>query len=204
MKQSATEGRTVLFVSHSMQAVQSLCTKAILLEKGRIVEEGNIDKVATKYMQKIQKGSKAISKINHTGEGERKISIKNIYSYNGKAEKTDKFRTYETFGVSLGLDTFDSFKDLRLDINIVNFSGSHIAVLTKNFPYKDANNKKIKLLIEKLPLAPGNYYSNISIYADEVLQDRVSEAFAFEVIQTENVIEGAHDIFYGELELDKE
>ncbi len=46
---SKGEGRTVLFVSHNMAAVKSLCTNGILLVNGQIVENNNIDVVVQKY-----------------------------------------------------------------------------------------------------------------------------------------------------------
>ncbi len=48
---STQEGRTVLFVSHNMTAVKSLCTRGIVLEYGKIVFEGTIDKVIEKYLE---------------------------------------------------------------------------------------------------------------------------------------------------------
>lgn len=44
-------GRTVLFVSHSMSSVTSLCTSAILLDAGRIVASGKVSEVVMKYYQ---------------------------------------------------------------------------------------------------------------------------------------------------------
>jgi len=43
-------GRTVLFVSHNMAAVKSLCTKGIVLENGRITMNDVIDKVISYYL----------------------------------------------------------------------------------------------------------------------------------------------------------
>jgi len=48
----ATEGRTVLFVSHNMGAVESLCNKGILLESGEKTSESEIQKVVSKYLSK--------------------------------------------------------------------------------------------------------------------------------------------------------
>jgi lipopolysaccharide transport system ATP-binding protein len=45
------EGRTVLFVSHNMVAVQSLCGRVIWLNDGKIVEEGQPDQVVSSYLQ---------------------------------------------------------------------------------------------------------------------------------------------------------
>lgn len=47
---SEGQGRTVLFVSHNMEAVQNLCTRAILLNEGRINTIGNIPNVVTQYL----------------------------------------------------------------------------------------------------------------------------------------------------------
>ncbi|KAB1155851.1 ABC transporter ATP-binding protein [Flavobacterium luteum] len=47
---SKGEGRTVLFVSHNMPSVKSLCNKGILLEHGKIIKDDKIDEVITKYM----------------------------------------------------------------------------------------------------------------------------------------------------------
>ncbi len=48
----AREGRTVLFVSHNMLAVDSLCTRAVCLHEGRVVLEGQPGLVTSRYLQK--------------------------------------------------------------------------------------------------------------------------------------------------------
>ena len=50
MEDIANQGRTVLFVSHNMPAVQNLCNKGVLLENGKVSFEGNIDEVIGKYL----------------------------------------------------------------------------------------------------------------------------------------------------------
>jgi lipopolysaccharide transport system ATP-binding protein len=51
MSDIASQGRTVLFVSHNMSAVSRLCSRAILLDGGRILEDGPVDEVAGHYLQ---------------------------------------------------------------------------------------------------------------------------------------------------------
>ncbi len=51
MGEAAKTGRTVLFVSHNMLAVEDLCDRAIWLENGRIVGEGESSKVVSDYLQ---------------------------------------------------------------------------------------------------------------------------------------------------------
>lgn len=52
---SQSDGRTVLFVSHSMQAVNSLCDKALWLQKGKVQQWGTAAEVVNKYVSSIQK-----------------------------------------------------------------------------------------------------------------------------------------------------
>lgn len=51
MGKVAQEGRTVLFVSHNMTAVQSLCTRVIWLNEGQVVEKGQPGQVVAHYLQ---------------------------------------------------------------------------------------------------------------------------------------------------------
>jgi len=51
MSASALSGRTILFVSHNISAVRSLCTHAILLTRGKIEMQGAVDKVTAHYLQ---------------------------------------------------------------------------------------------------------------------------------------------------------
>jgi lipopolysaccharide transport system ATP-binding protein len=51
MSEVAGEGRTVLFVSHTMTAIQSLCNRAIWLEDGQIAEDGPTDQVIGHYLR---------------------------------------------------------------------------------------------------------------------------------------------------------
>lgn len=53
MKDVAGEGRTVLFVSHDLAAVKTLCTKGILLEKGQVVFAGNAEDTLAVYNRRI-------------------------------------------------------------------------------------------------------------------------------------------------------
>ena len=51
---SNDEGRTVLFVSHNMAAIRSLCKKAIILEKGCKIFEGETEKAVNTYLQNME------------------------------------------------------------------------------------------------------------------------------------------------------
>jgi lipopolysaccharide transport system ATP-binding protein len=50
MGQVSRQGRTVLFVSHNMPSVKTLCTRAILIEGGRVEMDGDVDYVVNRYL----------------------------------------------------------------------------------------------------------------------------------------------------------
>jgi len=51
IEQVGQHGQTVLFVSHNMQAVLRLCGRALLIEQGRLVQEGPVHEVAASYLR---------------------------------------------------------------------------------------------------------------------------------------------------------
>ena len=53
MSEVASEGRTVLFVSHNMQAIRRLCRTGILLEKGRLIAQGEAESVIRGYLASV-------------------------------------------------------------------------------------------------------------------------------------------------------
>ena len=55
IKQMFSKGITVLFVSHNLKQVSSLCTRAIWLEKGQVVEDGPVDEVTEHFEKKVTK-----------------------------------------------------------------------------------------------------------------------------------------------------
>lgn len=55
MQNIAGEGRTVLFVSHNMTAIQSLCSRAIVLENGRVAFEGSTEESVVRYCTSVEK-----------------------------------------------------------------------------------------------------------------------------------------------------
>jgi lipopolysaccharide transport system ATP-binding protein len=51
MKDVAGQGRTIIFVSHNMEAVQKLCSTGILLDRGKLLLQGSIEQVTRKYLE---------------------------------------------------------------------------------------------------------------------------------------------------------
>ena len=63
MGEMAKEGRTVLFVSHNIAAVENFCGKAVLLDSGRIVLQGDTRQIITHYLETVLPSSIAAVSI---------------------------------------------------------------------------------------------------------------------------------------------
>ena len=59
----AKEGRTVVFISHNMVAVNSLCKRAIWLDGGKMVEDGPSSKVVSRYLAEAVKSTSSIEEV---------------------------------------------------------------------------------------------------------------------------------------------
>jgi lipopolysaccharide transport system ATP-binding protein len=82
---SRSDGRTVLFVSHNMDAVQRLCTRTVLLERGRHVLTGPTASVVAQYLSQAGAASSAgawidLSSVERTGSGAARVSQARYWS----------------------------------------------------------------------------------------------------------------------------
>lgn len=119
MQDAAGEGRTVLFVSHNMNAVRQLCSKAILLENGQMKSMGEIGKVAQEYL-KIGKSSK---------NGNYSILENLLFSTAALSNKGVATASYN-YGdeLKLTVKTLDKSKEsFGMEIRLKNSNGDYLA-----------------------------------------------------------------------------
>jgi ABC-type glutathione transport system ATPase component len=65
----ASEGRTVLFVSHNMGAITQLCSTALLFRQGRLVAQGSAEAIVDQYLAKLL-APRASAELEHVVERE--------------------------------------------------------------------------------------------------------------------------------------
>ena len=77
----AQEGRTVLFVSHNMAAIQSLCKTAFQLEYGSIIQAGDSKSVVSAYLSGAGIITSSIVWIDESEPGNKEIRLKSLCAY---------------------------------------------------------------------------------------------------------------------------
>jgi lipopolysaccharide transport system ATP-binding protein len=68
------EGRTILFVSHNMTAVRSLCSRALLLKDGRLIGDGPAGEIVDRYLEEGSLRAGKIGRKHHEGSGRLRVT----------------------------------------------------------------------------------------------------------------------------------
>ena len=107
MEEVGNEGRTVIFVSHSMPTVTSLCSRAILLESGKVVKDGPTSEVVMHYYNSGQ-SSPASADFSRTYVGDTYVRLLKGEIINGRGEVTLELNIDEPVTVEM---TFEVLQD---------------------------------------------------------------------------------------------
>ncbi|NIM97857.1 MAG: ABC transporter ATP-binding protein, partial [candidate division Zixibacteria bacterium] len=126
MRNVAAEGRTVLFVSHNMGAIRSLCQRAICLDKGEVTLDDQADRLVSYYLgQNTVEGAMVSSEdIEARMEPTKKqkepyIRIKKIAILDQTRALREWFYSDEEIVISIIFKCFKPVRDLRVVASVV-------------------------------------------------------------------------------------
>lgn len=116
-------GRTVLFVSHNMEAVRNLCERCILLDKGQIAFDGSTKEAIERYNNIQSAGKLKINKgqYNKNRRGSGTLSYTNIEMVDIHGHERNTFNIGETVRFKLSYEVFEEMEGLHAALCI--FSG---------------------------------------------------------------------------------
>ncbi|MDO6597678.1 ABC transporter ATP-binding protein [Oceanihabitans sp. 2_MG-2023] len=185
---SKGDGRTVLFVSHNMAAVKSLCTRAIVLENGTSVFEGNTDQAIQFYLTADnQKGSSCIRYFDSSNFDTEKCLVKHI----GVKAKIKDFNApitrEDVILFQTEIEKFDT-SYITVVFMIKNEAGEIVLVTNSELGEKTLNfkgNKKLEMQI------PSHFFNEGVFYVDMMVTDTKKPLFHekdvinFSIIQEE-------------------
>jgi len=141
---SKGEGRTVLFVSHNMAAVKSLCNKGLLLENGNVKYDGTINNCIEQYLsQNIYSNAINIeNEINRTGSGNVQFVNFNLQNFRGETIKNVLTGERVTLVFTIKVNKKDC-KNIDLGFSLHNTYGDFISVLYSSYQneFFDVKNK---------------------------------------------------------------
>ena len=127
MQDVGREGRTVLFVSHSMEAISRLCERSILLKDGKVIMDGNTPNVVNRYLDEGI-GLKPVRKWNGQdimpGDEVVRLCAVQVTNEDGKVAESVDIR--DPFCIQMEFEVFKPGHWLLPNFNIYNDNGMWI------------------------------------------------------------------------------
>lgn len=124
------EGRTVVFVSHSLGSVESLCDRVILLERGNLEAEGNPQAVITEYMNRMEQPSgeaeKQVSPL-ATRSGDQRARLIHVRLGHGDADRGDEVSADEPFRIMATFEVRERVEGVFVEFGLAPASGDRFA-----------------------------------------------------------------------------
>jgi lipopolysaccharide transport system ATP-binding protein len=188
MEGIARKGRTVLFVSHNMTAMLSLCPKAFLLNSGELIQEGSAQRVIQSYLESVRSAATLPldRRTDRTGDGSARILSVQI-------ESTDRdkiIRSTSRLRVTLRYQSDHPIQHPQFLVGIYDYNNSGIFLLDSdaagNLPEILPARGCMSCETGAINLTPGACYLNIALLKGGVMADYVEYASEFEV-ETEDV-----------------
>jgi len=182
MKDVSGQGRTVLFVSHNMAAVQNLCDKAIFLKGGQIIEQGAASAVLQTYLKSSSSNFDLdlFSRTDRQGTGV--VRFTSFVMLNDKEETVSNAQSGEYIILRFGFESSgeSEIRKLHFAIGIDDDFGVRIAHLSNDvtneiFDRVLSNNRYVDVHIPRLPLRGGTYnytlFSSVNGEISDYLQN---------------------------------
>ena len=187
MDQVARSGRTILLVSHNMGSIQSLCSRVIYLDQGRILHDGEPDEVVTRYLDRLQSiaGSVDDDPGRRPGDGSVRIrAIRVLSSETGRPVKN--VMGGEDLLLEMDYDCRDPGRVASLLLNIYNDAGVAVCAAHTQLTRPDlpplARRGQFRCRLRRLPLTTGSYRVAIAVHVDGASADYLPRAAFFEVV----------------------
>ncbi|MCG5512084.1 ABC transporter ATP-binding protein [Ectothiorhodospira shaposhnikovii] len=186
MQDVAGSGRTVLFVSHNMAAVQNLCSRAIALRNGELIDEGNTKEVIGRYLSSLMSSSaNAFSNENTERQQSGPLRLTSGYLLNGQGSRTESLIAGESATLCFEYDSSENLDDLSLTFTIYNDTGTAITSVStglKNFSIRQTGTQGIlSCHIPRCPLPLGEYRVAIRVASHGRALDQIGNALRFTV-----------------------
>jgi lipopolysaccharide transport system ATP-binding protein len=167
MQEVATCGRTILFVSHNMAAVERLCSRACIMEGGRLVADGETASIITKYLERKAENSDAPLGTRKDREGNGLLRFTEVRILGEEGKPIDRIASGKKLTIEISYETPNSLDATSFDVHVTFYttrgqfmftcSTAASGFLSECLP----KNRKLSCEIPKLPLTAGDYPFNL-------------------------------------------
>ena len=185
MENVSQSGRTILFVSHNMAAVENLCKNSILLQGGELVDAGLTSSVVSHYLRIAQNSGerdKDLASINNR-KGNGKLKFTNIHIDTSDALLSTGKKLF--FNLTINNIAEVPETPLYVAVTILNQYGEKMTTLDNYYTEQKLNVKhgefNVTCEVNALWLVPGQY--TLSLWCANYFEtyDQVDEVFSFDL-----------------------
>jgi lipopolysaccharide transport system ATP-binding protein len=188
----AKQGRTILFVSHAMAAVQSLCNRGVLLAEGRLVVDDTVEEAIKEYTRGSSTGQAThdLSQVSsRRGTGE--MQIVTFWMEDSAGKRTSTVLNGHACSFVFHCRTRDegaSLSGVAATVTVRSILGTrvfyHHNLLTGQDFDDVAGTVELRVLFPRLPLSEGTYIADLHLSRDRgrTEMDVVDGEVSFEVI----------------------
>lgn len=185
MKDVSNSGRTLIFVSHNLTAVQGLCNKGAYLKSGELKKYGPMDEVITEYVKDVSKFQlqQKWETFEHA-PGNDFIRIKSISLIPINGIIQDNFDTRTAFNISFEYWNLMNSAELNVSIFLFSMTGECVFNLGDDAKIYKKGIVKSECKIPDNFLNDGSYYISIMI-----VKDRLAPVYFFEDALTFDILD---------------
>jgi lipopolysaccharide transport system ATP-binding protein len=195
-------GRTVLFISHAMDSVNKLCTRTLLLEKGRLKEQGKTQTVVRDYVgtafKSTERSTKGDFDLSHSkARGDIYLPIiRRLQLHAGDGKLKSFFYPDESFVADVILEVDKPISDAVVALAIEDSLGHRITTSATWFSKEPIGTLRgrchFSCVFPQLRLGSGQYLISLSVFNKEnKFFDMLPNAAMFEVGWRDNYGNGA-------------
>ncbi|MCX7013776.1 MAG: Wzt carbohydrate-binding domain-containing protein, partial [Candidatus Sumerlaeota bacterium] len=183
----AREGRTVLFVSHNMAALASLCQRCLLLSGGRLASAGPTDTVTQTYINSFT-NIPALSlrlRTDRQGDGRLRFTDFRVLTRDGQTAGHVAAGAPVSIIIDYESTSPDPLANVSVSVPFYDHSARHLFMcwnrLTGDEFARVPPKGRFRIDIPSLPLTPGRYFTNVYSEVNGILADWVKQAAVIEV-----------------------
>ncbi len=190
MESISREGRTVVFVSHNMSAVTTLCDRAILLQQGRLAMDGAVDAVVSHYLETAPRAEDVAQRTDRTGSGAVRAS--GISFRNPDGSPVRALLSNRPVDIVLDVEVQPSAWGKPLSVVLVVCDRSDTRLFSLHSEWQGAELKlqgeRGRLLCslpQGFPLVPDRYSIIVAIVVNGIVADKMNHAAHFEIVSND-------------------
>ncbi len=187
MKNIGESGRTILFVSHNMVAIEAFCKHCMFIKDGKTQLYSDTKYVISAYLSSSNPEQTASLKGRKDRRGNGNLLVSKISISDEDILTKGIVRSGSKVSITIHYEniTNEIQNHIYVDLGIYDAFGRAITYL-QNLYYKqplvaNASHGVFSCFIEKFPLSPGNYYLNVALVRKNEILDWVQQGCSFTV-----------------------